>query len=277
MTIEESRQKRPLVHCITNYVTVQDVANMILACGGAPIMADDPLEAAQITAAGDALVLNIGTLQEQRVASMLVSGHVAMEKGIPVILDPVGIGASEFRNRVVLQLLEELEVTVLRGNYAEVAFLAGKGASVRGVDSAFVTVDRQRRIPASVLPEEIQNAIENAQLAAKRYHCLVVMTGATDVITDGGRVTLVANGVPQMSQVTGTGCMLSGVVGTFTGANKNYFEAAVLAVTSMGIAGELSWEKYQEAGLGSFRIGLFDAMSRMDDTTIRHRAVIRKG
>ena len=105
MTIEESRQKRPLVHCITNYVTVQDVANMILACGGAPIMADDPLEAAQITAAGDALVLNIGTLQEQRVASMLASGHMAMEKGIPVILDKVWIVASEIRNPVVLKHL----------------------------------------------------------------------------------------------------------------------------------------------------------------------------
>lgn len=248
------RKNVPLVHCITNYVTVNDVANALLACGGSPIMADDISEVAEITAISNALVINIGTLNARTVESMVKSGKIANEKGIPVVLDPVGAGASTLRNKTVERLINEVKFTVIRGNLSEVSFIAGLSVSTRGVDSSAA--------------DNVFDAVEVAKTVAKKYGCVAAITGAQDVISDGKRVAKINNGVAAMGKITGTGCMLSGVIGAYAGAVPDKFEATVTAVASMGIAGELSQSKYGKTGTGSLRVGIIDALATADDPVI---------
>ena len=254
------RSRVPLVHCITNYVTVNDVANALLACGGSPIMADDIDEVADITAISNALVLNIGTLNRRTIASMLKAGKTANEKGIPVVLDPVGAGASALRNEAVASLLESVRFTAIRGNLSEIAYIAGKNASARGVDS--------REQDGGNDPDAV------AKYVAEKYGCVAAITGAVDRISDGRRVARVANGVAEMGKVTGTGCMLSGLIGAYVGACEDKFEGVVAAVASMGIAGELAWEEARGRGTGSLHCGIHDALSRIDDTLLAARGRI---
>ncbi len=251
---EAVRNQIPLVHCITNYVTVNDVANALLACGGSPIMADDIAEVCEITSISSALVLNIGTLNARMVESMLLAGKTANEKHIPVVLDPVGAGASGLRNETVRRLLDKMRFTVIRGNLSELSFVAGLSSSTRGVDSAEA--------------DSGNDASAVAKTVAKRFGCTAVITGAVDVITDGTRVARVSNGVSQMGKVTGTGCMLSGIIGAYVGANSDVFSAVTVAVASMGIAGELSQTENALRGTGSLRVGIIDALSRITDRTV---------
>ncbi|MDO5603103.1 MAG: hydroxyethylthiazole kinase [Oscillospiraceae bacterium] len=255
--IESVRKSVPLVHCITNYVTVNDVANVVLACGGSPIMTDDTGEAAEIAAASGAVVLNIGTLNDRTVSAMQKAGKAANQNAVPVVFDPVGAGASALRNRTVEKLLAELDFTVIRGNLSEISFVAGIKARTRGVDAG--EADRKN------------DAAAVARAAAKKYGCIVVVTGAEDVITDGEKLARVKNGVPEMSRVTGTGCMLSGMLGAYAAAAQDVFSAVVSAVAGMGIAGEIAYEKNGGAGTGSLRTGIIDALSRMDDETLGKR------
>lgn len=248
------RKKVPLVHCITNYVTVNDVANILLACGGSPIMADDLAEVSQITAISSALVINIGTLNARTVESMIKAGKTANEKGIPVVLDPVGAGASTLRNETVSRLLKEIKFTVIRGNMSEISYIAGLKVATRGVDS-----------------NESDNKNDSLSVAiavAKSHACVAAITGAIDVITDGKKVAKIANGVPLMSKVTGTGCMLSAVIGAYIGANSDTYSATVKAVASMGIAGELAYERTKDIGTGNFHIAIIDEMSKLSDESI---------
>lgn len=254
------RKNVPLVHCITNYVTVNDVANALLACGGSPIMADDIGEVSEITSISNALVINIGTLNERTVKSMLRAGVAANEKNIPVVLDPVGAGASSLRNEAVKTLLSEVKFRVIRGNLSEISFIAGLNVSTRGVDSAEA--------------DSGNDAVGVAKLVSQKYGCAVAITGAVDVITDGENVAKISNGVPQMSKITGTGCMLSGVIGAYVGANSDTFSAVVSAVASMGIAGELSYERNGVSGTGSLHIGIIDALSIIDDKIIEEKGKI---
>lgn len=254
------RKNVPLVHCITNYVTVNDVANALLACGGSPIMADDIGEVSEITSISNALVINIGTLNERTVKSMLRAGVAANENNIPVVLDPVGAGASSLRNEAVKTLLSEVKFRVIRGNLSEISFIAGLNVSTRGVDSAEA--------------DSGNDAIGVAKLVSKKYGCAVAITGAVDVITDGENVAKISNGVPQMSKITGTGCMLSGVIGAYVGANSDTFSAVVSAVASMCIAGELSYERNGVSGTGSLHIGIIDALSIIDDKIIEEKGKI---
>lgn len=244
------RELKPLVHCITNYVTVNDVANIILACGGSPIMADDLKEVSEITSISQALVINIGTLNQRTIPAMLQAGKTANEKGIPVILDPVGVGASTLRNETVSKLLTHLHFQVIRGNLSELSYIAGLEASTRGVDSA----------------NEVYDPIQVAQMVASQYHCVAAITGAVDIVTDGKHTTQIKNGVPQMSMITGTGCMLSGVIGAYIGAYPmDIYHAVVKAIISMGLAGEISNQKNGHLGTGSLHIGIIDAMSLIND------------
>lgn len=254
------REQVPLVHCITNYVTVNDVANALLACGGSPIMADDIEEVSQITSISNALVINIGTLNQRTIASMLQAGKTANQKQIPVVLDPVGAGASSLRNDTVKRLLEEVQFAAIRGNLSEISFLAGLSVSTRGVDSSEAD---SKNDPVAV-----------AKAAAETYGCVVAVTGAEDVITDGKRVAKIRNGVPAMSKVTGTGCMLSGIMGAYLGAVPDPFLGVTTAVASMGLAGELSLEQNGQTGTGSFHIGIIDALSRIDDKLLEERGKI---
>ncbi|MEG1048982.1 MAG: hydroxyethylthiazole kinase [Oscillospiraceae bacterium] len=254
------RNNVPLVHCITNYVTVNDVANVLLACGGSPIMADDINEVADITSISNALVINIGTLNERTIASMVKAGKRANEMGIPVVLDPVGAGASTLRNETTEKLVGELKLAVIRGNLSEVSFIAGLEVSTRGVDSSDAD---NKNDPVTV-----------ARAVAQKYNCTVAITGAVDVISDGTRCAKISNGVPFMSKVTGTGCMLSAVVGAYVGANKDTYAATVKAVASMGIAGEIAYERTKDIGSGSFHIAIIDAINKIEDRSLEKRAPI---
>ncbi|TAJ45842.1 hydroxyethylthiazole kinase [Methanofollis fontis] len=236
------REKRPLVHHITNTVTINDCANITICAGGAPVMAGAAEESAEMAAAAGALVLNIGTLDPAQVESMLRAGRRANECGVPVILDPVGAGATALRTESVLRILEEVEVAVLKGNAGEIGVLAGTGGTVRGVDSGGCDGD----------------AVETARTCARATGTVVAMTGIVDVVTDGERCVLVQNGDPLMDRLSGTGCMASSVVGCFVAVADDPLSGAAAALCAFGLAGERGAAAAR--GPYSFRTGLFDEL-----------------
>lgn len=245
--ITSLREKSPLVHCITNYVTAGDTANMLLAAGASPIMADDPAETAEITARADALVLNMGTLSERHVSAMLGAGKAADQKGIPVILDPVGVQLSEFRRSAARKILSEVKISVIRGNVSELTFLGGYSAvGAQGVDCD---------------PNDEGTALAAASDAALRYNCVCCVTGASDFITDGNRATRLFNGCPALKSVTGAGDMTTALIAAFSSVCEP-FSAAVFGTAFMGICGELSEYAPPCRYMGSFRSGLFDNAGR---------------
>jgi hydroxyethylthiazole kinase len=257
--------KKPLIHHITNYVTVNDCANIVLAIGASPIMADDLDEVAEITALAAALVLNIGTLNRRTIAAMLAAGKKANELRIPVVLDPVGAGASRLRNETTRQLLDQVQVSVLRGNMSEIRFVSGLAASTNGVDAS-----------AADIASGNQNGAQTAQTLAQKLDCVVAITGATDFISDGVHTVSIANGHPMLASVTGTGCMCTSLVGAFCGATANYFTATVAGVICMGIAGEMAFAAAGGRGAGSFRTALIDSISQLDQKTLAKMAQVNE-
>ncbi|WP_154018872.1 hydroxyethylthiazole kinase [Anaerotruncus rubiinfantis] len=258
--------KTPLVHCITNYVTVNDVANILLACGGSPIMADDENEAEEITSICDALALNIGTLNSRTVQSMLKAGRRANALGHPVVLDPVGAGASKLRTDTTVQLLRQVKFTVIRGNSSEIKTVAAGSGETRGVDAnaADATTD-----------ENLPSVISYAKALSEKTGAIIAITGAIDVAADAKDAYVIRNGHPMMSRITGTGCMLTGVIAAFVAANpQNPLDAAAAAVCAMGICGETAYTRMRKDGGGtaSLRMGLIDAMSRLDAKTLKEAA-----
>lgn len=262
--LNEVKNKKPLVHNITNYVTVNDCANILLALGASPIMADDIKEAADITKISSALVINIGTLNERTIESMILAGRKANELNIPVVFDPVGAGASEFRNATTKKILEEIKISVLRGNMSEVKFISGLKSTTKGVDASENDVKTCN-----------DQGIKVARNLANKLNCTVAITGVTDIVSDGERVAILKNGTKMLSNVTGTGCMTSALVGGFCGAGSDYFIAAISGIISMGIAGEIAFEKAGKIGTGSFHIAIIDAISNLDSETIRNMIKIK--
>lgn len=258
--LTQVRQRCPLVHHLTNYVTVNDCANITLAVGASPIMADDQAEAADIAAMANAVVLNIGTLNSRTVDSMLKAGRRANAMGVPVILDPVGAGASRLRNDALEQLLSRVQLTVVRGNLSEIRYLAGVAAQARGVDVS--EADRALSL------EDQEQAV---RAAAQRLGCVAVVSGAVDLVSDGERVLSLEGGHPMMSRITGTGCMGTSVVGACCGAWKQPLEAAATAAAIMNAAGETAYERAGDKGTGSFRMALLDAVSQLDGPTLQGR------
>jgi hydroxyethylthiazole kinase len=254
------RDARPLVHCITNYVTVNDCANAILAVGGAPVMADDEAEAADIAGVADALVINIGTLNARTIRSMELAGLAAARRGIPIVLDPVGAGASTFRTETALALLEKIPFTVIRGNASEIRTLASGTGSTRGVDAS----------EADARETGLDSMRHEAMVLALKAKAAVAVTGETDIITDGKRAYTIRNGHPLMGRVTGSGCMLTAVLGAYVGANAKApapleaIDATAAALCAMGISGERAARDAAKAGTGSYRVALIDALSRLD-------------
>ncbi len=259
----EVRAKKPLVHNITNYVTVNDCANVLLAIGASPVMADDIGEAADITSISSALVINIGTLNQRTIEAMLSAGKRANELGIPVVFDPVGAGASPLRNEAAGIILSNVKLSVLRGNISEIACIAGLNATTKGVD-------------ASEGDAASNSGTAVALAAAERLGCVVAVTGATDIITDGKGIVAISNGHKMLSGVTGTGCMTTALVGSFCGAGRDVLAAAAGGVALMGIAGEIAFERAGDMGTGSFRIAIIDAVSRMDEKLFLERAKIKE-
>jgi hydroxyethylthiazole kinase len=252
------RRRRPLVHHITNHVTINDCANITLCAGASPVMAEDPEEAAEMAAVSGALVLNIGTLSSAQIDAMLLAGARANELGIPVILDPVGAGATRMRTAAVLRLIRELDITILKGNPGEIGVISGLGGTVRGVDSGGVRGD-----PVKVVQE-----------CARVTGAVVAMTGKIDIIADQQRVLLVENGTPMMGELSGTGCMASSVTGAFAAVADDMTAAAVAALAAFGLAGERAAAR--SSGPYSFRTALFDGMYALTPSDLAAEARVRE-
>jgi hydroxyethylthiazole kinase len=250
-TLRKLRTRKPLVHQITNYVVMNETANATLALGALPVMAHALQEVEAMAANASALVLNIGTLSEPWVEAMILAGKAA--KG-PIVLDPVGAGATRYRTETALRLLEELDIAVVRGNSAEIATLAGRKAEIRGVES----------IGASPTPEVVRDAAET-------IGTVVAMTGPTDYVSDGERVISVSNGHELLGTVSGTGCMSTAITGAFLATKpKEPLEAAAEALVAFGVAGE---DAARDArGPGTFHAGLYDALYNLDPATLDERA-----
>lgn len=263
--VKKVRDSVPLIHCITNYVTVLDVANMLLAAGGSPIMADGLHEVEDITSICRGLVINLGTLNERTVDSMAAAGSRAAKLGHPIVLDPVGAGASKFRTDTSRRLVSELPCTVIRGNVSEIKAIAGdvgsdgQSGNTQGVDADWRD---------AVTEENLDQMCRFVKSYSKRTHAVIAMTGAIDLVADDQRVFIIRNGHPMMAKITGTGCMLDAVLAAYICANPdNVLEAAAAAVAAEGLCGELAYAnvKAEGSGLGSFRMHLIDGMSKLDD------------
>ena len=255
-TLAVIRERKPLVHNITNYVVMNETANAILALGALPVMAHARQEVAEMVGLAGALVLNIGTLSESWIEAMLLAGKAAHERGVPIVLDPVGAGATAYRTETARRLLDELDVTVLRGNAGEVATLVGSEAEVRGVESVGAAGD----------PAEL------AREAARTLGLVASVTGAVDHVSDCERTAAVSNGHPLLASITGTGCMSTAVTGCFLAGKDDPFEAAVEALVAFGVAGEDA--AANASGPGSFHVGLYDALAALDPAALTARAKV---
>jgi hydroxyethylthiazole kinase len=256
--LERIRDRSPLVHNITNLVVMNASANILLALGASPVMAHSRREAADMVALAGALVLNIGTLSEAWVEAMLLAARAANRRGIPVILDPVGAGATPYRTGAALKILEEADIAVIRGNASEVFALTDADVRTRGVDSSLAVSD------------EIAEA---AGAIARQRESIVAISGETDFITDGRRLLRVANGTPLMTRVTGLGCGLSAVVGAFCAvADADRLAATAAAFGLYGLCGELALEV--SARPGSFFVAFVDSLSAVDADAVRNRLKI---
>ncbi len=253
---ENVREKSPLIHNITNYVTVNDCANIIIACGASPIMADDMEEVAEITTICSGLNINIGTLNSRTIESMLIAGKRANALGHPVLLDPVGAGASKLRTNTAMRLLDEVQFSVIRGNISEIKTLALGSGTTKGVDAD---------VADKVTEENLDEVVTFAKCFAKKIGTVIAITGAIDIVADDKKAYCIRNGHPMMSSITGTGCQLSAMMTAFVTANKEQtLKAAVSAVSVMGLAGEIAYKRLSPMdGNSTYRNYIIDAIYRM--------------
>jgi hydroxyethylthiazole kinase len=248
------RERKPLVHQITNYVVMNETANATLALGALPVMAHAVQEVAEMASVASALVLNIGTLSDEWVEAMLIAGRAANKAGVPVVLDPVGAGATAYRTETSRELLDELEIAVVRGNSAEIATLAGKQAEIRGVEA----------VGGAGGPDLARDA-------AAVLGCVAAVTGPVDHVSDGQTVHGVANGHELLGTVTGTGCMSTAITGCFLAVRADDpLAAATEALVAFGVAGEDAAKKAK--GPGSFHVALYDALYSLDPNKLDGRA-----
>lgn len=244
------RAQRPLVHHITNMVVMNDTANITLAVGASPVMAHALEEVEEMVKLARALILNIGTLTPEQIEAMVRAGKRANELGVPIVLDPVGAGATNLRTQSALRLLRELHISAIRGNASEVGTLVGVAAETRGVDSISLSEDRE----------------VVASRAAREFGCTVAITGARDVIADGQRLARVENGHPLLATITGSGCMATTLVAAFLAVTSDVWLATTAGLVAMGLAGEMAAPK--AGGPGTFRSHLLDAVAALDEETI---------
>lgn len=255
-------ERTPLVHCITNYVTVHDVANVLIACGGSPIMSDEALDVPDIQAICGGLVLNIGTLNVRTIAGMGAAAEKARELAHPIVLDPVGAGASALRTKTASQLLEAGGVACVRGNVSEVKALASGSSTTRGVDAA---------AGDAVTEQNLAEMAGYLQSLAAATGAVVAASGAIDLVSDAERTYAVRNGHPRMAGITGSGCMLTGVTAAYLVANPDRpLDAVTCAFAMYGLAGERAAERAEREGVGNATYSnyLVDAVSLMDASTL---------
>jgi len=254
-TLRRLRKTRPLVHQITNYVVMNETANATLAIGALPVMAHAPEEVEEMVGLAGALVLNIGTLSSSWIEAMLLAGRAANAAGIPIVLDPVGAGATRYRTDTAKRILDEVDVTVVRGNAGEIATLAGVDAEVRGVESMGASA----------------SAAEVSRSAASALGVVASVTGSVDQVSDGARVVAVENGHPLLASITGTGCMSTAITGAFLAVRRDEpLDAAAEALAAFGVAGEIAAPGAK--GPGSFHVNLYDALAALDPGQLDERA-----
>ncbi len=263
--LENVRVKSPLIHNITNYVTINDCANILLACGGSPIMADDAEEVEEITSICGGLNINIGTLNSRTIPSMLLAGKKANALDHPVVLDPVGAGASTLRTQTAYKLLEQVKFAVIRGNISEIKTLANGQGTTKGVDAD---------VADTVTEENLAQTVAFAKAFAQKSGAVIAITGAIDIVADAQKAYCIYNGHPMMRSVTGTGCQLSAMTAAYVTANpNNMLDAVAAAVCAMGICGEIAYERVSSAdGNASYRDYIIDAVYRLDGETLENRA-----
>lgn len=250
------REKSPLVHNITNYVVMNNTANALLAIGASPVMAHAINEVADMVNIASSLVINMGTLSDPWVEAMVVAGQAAHQKGIPVIFDPVGVGATPYRTEVAMQIVEKCKPTIIRGNASEIMCLAKENATTKGVDSTNTSA----------------SALEAAKKLAIATNSVVAISGDIDYITDGKTVYTVSNGSPLMPKVTGMGCTATAIVGAFAAVNSNALLAATNAMTIMGVVGEMAAIK--SAGPASMQVAFIDGLYNIVGLVAEQRAKV---
>ena len=259
------RKSTPLVHNITNYVTVNDVANVLLACGASPIMTDDEGDVEEITSICGGLNINIGTLNKNTIPSMFLAGKKANNLGHKVLLDPVGAGASSLRTNTAIQLMNEVKFDVIRGNISEIKSLALGSGSTKGVDAD---------VADTVTEDNLEHAITFVKAFAEKTRSIIAITGAIDLVSDANTCYVIRNGRPEMGRITGTGCQLSGMMTAFLVANPgNELVAAASAVCVMGLAGEIGYRNMQPGdGNSTYRNRIIDAIYNMEGDTLEEGA-----
>ena len=263
--LENVRAKTPLVHNITNYVTVNDVANVLLAAGGSPIMSDDADDVEDITSICGGLNINIGTLNKNTIPSMFLAGRKANALGHIVLLDPVGAGASRLRTDTANRLMREVRFDAVRGNISEIKTLCTGSGTTKGVDADAVD---------AVTEANLDDGVALVKAFARQAGCIIAVTGAIDLVSDGERCWCIRNGRPEMSRITGTGCQLSALTTAFLVANPGQkLEAAAAAVCTMGLAGEIAWANMQPGdGNSTYRSRIIDAIFNMTGDTLEKGA-----
>ncbi len=251
--LEKIRAAAPLIHNITNYVVMNFTANVLLAVGASPVMAHAPEEVAEMTSIAQALVLNLGTLSVPWIASMVKAGRTAVRTGIPIVLDPVGSGATQFRTRTAQQLIQQAPPSIIRGNASEIRSLVLDEKGTKGVDSRHT-------------PEETVGA---ARALSERGACVVSVSGAVDLIIEKEVTIKIMNGDPIMPLITGMGCVASAITAAFAAVNPSRLHAAANAMALMGIAGEIAAER--SAGPASFQLAFIDAIYNLSKSDIETR------
>jgi hydroxyethylthiazole kinase len=254
--LKKLREKKPLIHNITNYVVMNYTANALLACGASPVMAHAAEEVEEMVSFAGALVLNIGTLTPYWIDSMLKAGKQANELNVPIILDPVGSGATKLRTDSAKRLIEELSINVVRGNASEVLSLAKEGSKTKGVDSI----------------HSVEEASDAALILAKELNTTLAITGPMDLVTDGERIYRVSNGHELMGYVTGTGCTATAIIGAFLAVDSDPVEATTTALAYFGLAGEKA--AIAAHAPGSFQIAVLDALYTIDEKQMEEGAKI---
>ncbi|WP_209125582.1 hydroxyethylthiazole kinase [Alkalihalobacillus sp. BA299] len=244
---EKIKIEQPLIHCMTNVVVTNFTANGLLALGASPVMAYAKEEVADLASIAGALLLNIGTLNQEQVEAMILAGKAANEAGVPVILDPVGAGATTYRTETTKRILNEVIVNVLRGNGGEIAALLGESGMIKGVDGS------------TTLPKDTL-----AKKASQAFNTIAVITGETDVVTDGKQTYEISNGHPWMTKVVGTGCLLGAVLGAFLASNNEQpVQALTEGLAFYGIAGEIAYENASQKGIGTYQEAFLNVLHQM--------------
>lgn len=261
------KEKNPLIHCITNYVTVNDVANSLIAIGASPVMTDEPSESGEITAISNGLLINLGTLNLNTIKAMQNSIKIANSLNLPVVLDPVGVGASTLRNETAINLLKEYKFSIIKGNISEIKFLNGEKSIAKGVDASLKDLN-----------DDILNRVNLAKELSTKTDAAIVITGKIDVVAFENEAYLLKNGSSLMGKFSGSGCILGGICAAFLASNTNPLKSAIMGVLTECIAGELVRGKNVLSDMGSmkFKNGLIDEIYLIDDKKIQNLAKIEK-